>query len=756
MRLQYSIVYLCLILALSGCAVFAMRSHKAIGKDIARLLWNILPPVAGNLIILQSQNETLSAVGCYMFFIGMDCIMLTLMLFIFRYCGVAEKMKKAGYAVMTLLTADVIQYLVNPFTRHAFTLERLTLDDAPYYRFVPHIGQTLHRVLDYGILVMLLAVLIIKLARSPRIYSERYSVMLVVLIVSGLWQGYYIISRTPVDRSMIGFAAFGLMSFYFSLHYRPMRLLDRMLAGVVSDVPEAILFFDANDRCIWANKWAMELLHLREDTLDSTNTKLGELFGSLDLHESEWCAKRCALIDGEMRYFVIEMHAVSDDSKQVAGSYLDIRDNTEEQQRLRAEIYNATHDTLTDLYTREYLHQQIEEVLKESPDTRYLIGFLDVKNFKIVNDVFSNVFGDLALKQIADWLRQQMSERAVFGRLGGDTFGLMMPAEEFDRAYFESELSRFAVKIGKHEFHLLIHMGLYEILRNELTVQVMFDRAHLALTQIKDEYRTHTAFYDDALRRQVLWSQQISAELPDAIAEGQLQPYLQPIVDREGKVTGAEALARWIHPKEGFLAPGRFIPVFEKNGMIGEVDRHMWRCACEILSRWANEGCEHFISVNISPKDFYFFDVFAEITALVREYGVDPAKLRIEITETVMMNESDERMQILNAFREAGFIVEMDDFGSGYSSLNMLKDMPVDVLKLDMKFLGRSENNQRAETILRNIMHLTKDLGIDSLTEGVETEEQYRMLSDMGCILFQGYHFAKPLPVADFEEQYMQ
>ena len=178
----------------------------------------------------------------------------------------------------------------------------------------------------------------------------------------------------------------------------------------------------------------------------------------------------------------------------------------------------------------------------------------------------------------------------------------------------------------------------------------------------------------------------------------------------------------------------------------------MWRCSCEVLADWQKRGRDMFISVNISPKDFYFVDVISEIKALVKEYGIEPSKLRIEITETVMMNDVENRMQILDEFRKSGFVVEMDDFGSGYSSLNMLKDMPVDVLKIDMKFLGKADDMNRAKTIVRNIINLTKELGIAALTEGVETKTQYAALAEMGCKLFQGYYFAKPMPIEEFNK----
>ena len=370
----------------------------------------------------------------------------------------------------------------------------------------------------------------------------------------------------------------------------------------------------------------------------------------------------------------------------------------------------------------------------------------------MVNDIFGKDVGDNVLVRVANWIRENARDNWIYGRIGGDAFGICFPTNQVRLPLVEDRLAKFVISNGTIDQHILMHVGIFRVNDPSIDVSIMFDRAHLAQTSIKNEYNTHIALYDDKMRDQVLWGQKISTELSDAIKQRQIVPYLQPIVDNEGVIIGAEALVRWIHPKEGFLPPFTFIPIFEKNGMIADVDKYIWRCACEILASWTGEKEKLFISVNISPKDFYFMDVFAEIDKLVKEFKINPNRLRIEITETVMMTDAESRMAILKRFRDNGYIVEMDDFGSGYSSLNQLKDMPLDVLKIDMKFLSKAEDNQKAETILRNILRLSSDLGLFSLTEGVETEDQYQMLNQMGCNLFQGYYFAKPMSVSDYEK----
>ncbi|MCR4639628.1 bifunctional diguanylate cyclase/phosphodiesterase [Ruminococcus sp.] len=751
MRSIFSILFSLLILALAASSIIARRSHKPIGKAVALFEASILTPVLGNLLIVASSHRMIALTGCYLFFLGFDMVMFSLINFTNKYCnGVGEGQKPPKF-IYVLLIFDAVQILLNPIFGHAFGIENITVDGLAYYRFVPQTGLMFHRILDYGIITAILLIYVIAVKRAPKIYSEKYLLIMLSLITLGIWQTFYILSRKPVDTSMMGFGILGLVIFYFALYYRPLMLLDRMLSGIASEMSEAMFIFDATGTCIWANEQGLILTELPADRIDEASDKLTELFGPL----TDNSANRCIMgIGSDAKYYTLEESRAVDNQK-LSGTYLRIRDVTEERQKLKREMYDTTHDLMTGLYTREYLYQRIFEIISANPDKKYRIVYVDVKNFKVVNDIFGTKFGDNAIIHIADWIRQYVPKSGCYGRLAGDTFGVCIPKEDFDADFLEDTLSHFTIKSERAEYgyHLLIHIGVYDADSEDTSdISLMFDRAHLALSNIRDEFKTHIAYYDNDIREKLLWDQEISSQVYNAVATGQLRPYLQPIADKTGRIVGAEALVRWIHPTHGFLSPGAFIPVFEKNGMIIEVDKHMWRCACKILSRWQSEDSDLFISVNISPKDFYFVDVVAEIKKLTEEFRLNPSKLRIEITETVMMNDAENRMALLDELRKSGFIVEMDDFGSGYSSLNMLKDMPVDVLKIDMKFLGKSSDSEKAQTIVKNIINLTKELGIISLTEGVETPEQYEALEKMGCNLFQGYYFAKPMPVNDFED----
>ena len=755
MRNIVSIVYIAIIIALGICAFVSYKSKKAIGKPLGLLLISLIPPVFANLLINVCTTESFALVGCYMYYLGMNFVMYAMLKYTFTYCNITWPNRFVQIVVPTILFLDGLQVLSNTIFHHAFTTEVIMVDGYPYYNLVPFLPQNIHRMVDFMVFVAIELIFFYKTVTTVRIYAEKYSVILLTMIVCGLWECFYIVSGTPINVSMIGFGVYGLMVFYFSLYYRPLRLLDQMLANIASDMPEALYFFDPNGQCIWANDPGIKFAGLENNDFSSALKKLETKFNDIDFDSSDFSCKKVLGKGENAEYYVLNKQFVTNSNNKYVGSFLSVRDETKEQKDVQEQIYNATHDSLTDLYVREYLLSEIRKTIDDNPDKDYLVIYSDVQEFKMINDVYGTEFGDYVLKEIAKKIMRDFNDDCVYGRLSGDVFGILSTVDDFDPEYLDGELKNFFVHNGNVEEKINVQAGIYKIDDRDIDPSVMFDRAHLALNTIKNDYNRNIVYYDDEMRDAILWNQTITAQFEEAIRTRQIRPYLQPIVDKMGNVVGAEALVRWIHPELGFLSPAKFVPVFENNGLICELDKYMWRSSCEILAKWQKEFKNLFISVNISPKDFYFMDVAQEIESIIKEYDIEPGRLRIEITETVMMSDIDNRMKILNDLKEYGFIVEMDDFGSGYSSLNLLKDMPVDVLKIDMAFLRGSKETDRAETIIHNIINLSDDLGIISLTEGVETVQQYDMLNKMGCKLFQGFHFSKPIPVEEFETLYL-
>ena len=735
---------------LGWCAVVSRRSDRDIAPKVTAFLVSLLPPVIGNLIIIIAHTEGFSLFGRYLYACGIDITMFCLLDFTLSYCGL--KWKKHWRAVLQgVIALDIVQLLLNPFFGHAFTPDMMIAYGEPYYNVTSHLGRNLHLVLVYIMMGAILTILLVKAIRGAKIYSEKYSIMFLLLLFTGLWEIFYIFSRTPVKRSVIAYGVFGILVFYFSLYYRPRRLLDHLLADVASGLTDGLFLFDEKGDCVWADDHGYRLIGVRENDTDRVVEQLRALFPDLKIDQTAWNG-RCSV--GE-KYYHLTKHTLYDARERALGSVLSVQDETENELALQHERYIANHDPLTGVYTKKHLFEETRARIDAQPEETFFVAYMDINDFKFINDVFGQEYGDYTLQAFAKDLREKLPPEALFGRIHGDAFGACFPGSVFDASMAETFASSFLIEKDAITHSVLVHQGVYEVRDRSLDVSVMYDRAKIALQTIKGDYKKHIAIYDNEMREKALRDQLIAIQIPAALKNREIYPYLQAIVDRDGKVIGAEALVRWIHPDKGFLSPADFIPVVEQNGMIADVDRAMWHRAGEILKRWEEAGREDlFISVNVSPKDFYFMDVVKELTAVAEECAISPSRLRVEITETVMMNDSAGRFDILRDLQAAGFIVEMDDFGSGYSSLNLLKNMPVDIIKIDMMFLSDMQTEARTPVILRNLINMMTELGLTPLTEGVETEEQYAALARMGCQLFQGYLFARPLPVAEFEKRF--
>ena len=755
MRTSLSITFSILIAALLVCFVIAKQTKKSIANAVAFLIFAMGLPVIGNLILIISTDQLVSNAGYYIYFLGMDAAVYSIWSFTHSYCGMGRPKPGFQALVLSLFGLDVVHYMLNPYLGLSFSTEKILVDGRAYFRLVPHIGQAYHRVICYGIFFAILIIFAVKTKKAPKIFAEKYGIILFSMTATAAVETYYIFSRQPLDISMIGFGMFGLLVYFFALRYRPMKLLDQMLAGYASDTSEALFFFDENGTCIWTNEPGRRLIGVAEDNYKDVKSNLGFLFGDIEFDADEW-NKDITLGSGEeMLYTHLAMRAIVDADGKKKGSYLSVRDNTEEMREMKREMYNSTHDSLTGLYTKEYLYESINKRLRKDLETEYMIGYLEISNFKLINDVFGREFGDFTIKHIAEFILNYPAPKNLYGRLSDDSFGILIDKSAFDEKLLSERICNFTVKDDNLEHHILIHFGIYDIRsEDETDVPLFFDSARLATSMIREDYHDPIVYYDDKLREEIIHDQLISSQLKDAIAEKQIRPYLQPIVDSQGLLAGAEALVRWIHPDEGLMPPGMFIPLFERNGLIAEVDRYMWRCACEILSDWKSRGIGNFISINISPKDFYYMDVISELKSLVEEFNIYPEKLRIEITETAMMTDAVDIMKTVSEMKRCGFIVEMDDFGSGYSSLNLLKNLDIDVIKIDMQFLKDYESNMKSGMIIKNIINMSEDIGMTTLTEGVETAKQYEKLYAMGCKLYQGYYFSKPVPVDVFERQW--
>lgn len=394
-------------------------------------------------------------------------------------------------------------------------------------------------------------------------------------------------------------------------------------------------------------------------------------------------------------------------------------------------------------------------IIDGHPNESYLLVYGDIDRFKVYNDLFGAPAGDRLLADIGAMIRDLMPAGAAAARLRADHFICCCSRSSFDPDRMLAALDAWFASY-REDFTFFVRLGIFPIDDPSLDVNLMCDRALLALRSAKSGYvGSKYVFYDEKLRSSVLKEQELAGEMIAALEGGQFVPYFQPQYRyATGRMIGAEVLARWNHPAKGLLGPTEFIPVFERNGLIATFDYYMWEQACRCLRMWIDgrgvEGAPR-LSVNLSRADIYRSDLCTYLEGLVERYDVPAELLHLEITESAYMEAPEQLIGAVTKLRAAGFVVEMDDFGSGYSSLNTLKDVPVDVLKLDMGFLGASASS-RGGLILASVVRMARWLDLPLIAEGVETKQQAAYLASVGCDYMQGYLFSKPVDRETFEK----
>lgn len=415
--------------------------------------------------------------------------------------------------------------------------------------------------------------------------------------------------------------------------------------------------------------------------------------------------------------------------------------------------YLATYDELTGIYNKQAFYAKTKEMLLDNPDKNFDLLRINIERFKVLNDLFGESTGDKLLRYIGKFLKEINLPLCVSGRLYADNFVVCYEAGKGDSRRMINTLQMVADSFAINN-RTILSFGLYRIDDKTLPVSVMCDRANMALWKAKGNFKNPYCEYDEKMRQQVLKEQKIINAMEMAIQNKEFTLYIQPKYDIEkGIIIGAEALVRWISQKNGFISPGDFIPVFENNGFVYEVDKFIWEESCRYLRKWLDEGREvHPISVNVSRIDLYDPKLVQHLVDLREKYQLPSQYLELEITESAYTEDPEQIITITRQLREAGFVILMDDFGTGYSSLNMLKDIQIDVLKLDMGFLKSSDYSAKGGNILTAILKMAESLKMQTIAEGVETKEQVEFLKSIGCKYVQGFYYSKPLPVDEFEK----
>lgn len=414
----------------------------------------------------------------------------------------------------------------------------------------------------------------------------------------------------------------------------------------------------------------------------------------------------------------------------------------------------AYFDEMTGIANYTLFEESATHLVHDKDPTKYACIVLNIRRFKLINDLFGYSYGDTLLKQVAAMLPTFCKEDELYGRKDGDRFLLLLKeglVEERVRKILAT-LNTIALP-DTAQFSLEFVAGIYHLEETNIPIPICMDRATLALDHLKDDHGAHYMVYNEAIRDKLLDESELVKGFQQALAEKQFFVVLQPKFNMfTAKIVGCEALIRWNHPVRGLLAPIQFIPVFEEHNLITELDMFVLREVCEKLIQWQGQGLEVLpVSVNQSRAHLDNPTYVSDLIHEVDQYGLDHSLLEFEMTESIFLSNLTHLKAVVSELRKAGFCISIDDFGSGYSSLNMLKNISVDFLKLDREFLMEAEDDIRSQKVIRSAIQMAHDLGMLVIAEGVETKAQAEMLMGMECTIAQGYYYERPISMEAFE-----
>lgn len=757
MRVALGIVFLIMIALMCVCIYQTRKMEGRLAQKVNSFLIMSLITLTVNAVSFISTNYYVLLVAVSAYLVCIDWTLLYLTYYVEEYTQTFRLNRFVKGILYAGILADILILAVNVFWNNVFEVEPVTVRGEIFYTAAIYQGKSLfHFIVAYVMLLLCIVMLAAKAIKTQRFYRTQYLAILSLFVLAVMASITSQALGTLIDLSIFFYFTMAFAVNFFSLYLIPRELLNRTVTYAINDMNEFVFCFDLWGKCIYVNNCVLtdfpnvDIRALAEQefaTWREQNQKEPR-------DNFQWMEKR--MVDGKVRHMENVYHKLKDARSECIGYFFVVKDRTEEIANYQKEHYRMTHDELTGLYKREYFYEQVERVLTNNPDKKYYLMCTNISGFKVYNELFGEESGDEVLITQANLLRKTNGVSEVYGRLSGDEFALVVPEEKFS----EEELVRHTMTMREEFSNSLYSMhicaGVYAITDREESVEQMCNKAKIAIDSIKGDHDKVFAYFNDQLLEKTLNEQRLVGELEKALAEEQFCIYLQPLVKADGTLVGAEALVRWRHPEWGLILPRDFVPVSEHTGLLWKVDKYVWEEAVRRLKIWQSiQRNDWFISVNISLSDFVHIDVYETFVDLVEKYNIEPRNLKLELGESVLMRKNKEQLETLQKLRSYGFEIVIDNFGDGNSSLNMLKDDNVDMLKMDIRFLHGDDKADRSWSIIRFVIELAKELGMKVVTEGVETKEQVDRLMAMGCNVYQGYFFAKPMPVDEFEYKYM-
>ena len=732
--------------------IAAARGKSEYRRHFLRTMTLTLITFVAYLVFLQAPVLTVARISMTVYLATTQWVAYGVGLFSLRYAGYQKKLTWIRRVTHILLLLNLLLLVVNYRTGWVFTVEAQILKGMCFWVLLPGPLYLVENLISAILAALVMVPLVVKAAQVPMLYKWRYLGMAVAFAVVVVVNVIGHLSSNPVEVSILLYAMYGGFASYNVVYADPQRVTMKLFRMANSRISDALIYYDMSGRTVFYNDKAAEMFPAQDD---KTRKALMKDFRDNRVmtdrtnpgYAEQW--EESFIISGQEHFCDVEYRVVTQENHHI-GFYIRFLDKTEEMRIYEQQHYRATHDTLTDLYNRERFFAEVDKRKEERPGKQWIMVVSNIRDFKLINELFGEEMGDAVLLKQAELLRKYSHPTTLYGRVADDKFGLFM-----DRDYFSPDLLVECINGMKrltenNSYQMHVQAGVYEVEDIHEPAAIMYDKAVLAMKSIASEYRKMFGYYDASLMNLAIRNKQTADYFNQAMEAHEFHLYLVPQLDEEGNIGGADAVP-YLLSDEGNLDEEALDSILESSGSIYKLDRFIWEEAIRVQAEWQKRGKQLVTGIHLRAKDIYYMDVYAELTGLVTQYQVNPRCLLVAIAEDVLMLAPKENMNLMGMLQGYGFRVAIEDFGNGYSSLNMLKDMTPDAIRIGEIFLQLGGNRSRGEMILKAIIRMAKRLGIRTLADGITEEEQFEILKKYGNQIYSGPYFYKAMPVEEFE-----
>lgn len=736
------------ILFLVLTLTYAVLSHLKGGR-LGRMLTGTMVGCAlmiGFFIAFLMTDNLDSKAAYYAYEIATsDWTLFCLLCFVCEY--IARPVKKTEAAVIaSFFLIDSAIFITNPHNHYAADFTPHMFKDIQYLEIEPKLFGYVHYAIIFAVCAFMLVIVIRKIVLTPKFYRGRYYLILCILLFMILGEVYFVIDETHTfDYTKYFIALVGAALYHSSYTFAPRRLLKGLQEYVNDKISDATIIYDCFGSVLNINKQAKALL-------DKKVWESGDLLlAFLGFPDSEGNFRKRI---GD-KLFDVFYKPVYDDKENLLAKTFIFYDITELEKQIEREHRIAITDALTGAYNRTGFFEAANDFLyMNESEAGFALVISGIVGFKAINSSYGAKVGDAVLKFIERCFHDyHHSYPMIYGRTAEGKFSVLVPFDFVDE--IASDMTCIDVPID-NEVSIHVDMCHGFIVLDDIAkpLDYYYERALLALAECKKNTTAGAVEYSYDMEEQIQRRQLIVAEMHDALRDNQFFIELQPQIDLEERtVSGAEALVRWQHPKLGRISPGEFIPIFEENGFIINLDVYVWEHAAKAARMLADEGIYTGpVSINVSQIDITHMDVATQLERIAAQVDIDPSRIHVEITESACAKNPELLVHTMENLRKKGFLLEIDDFGSGYSSLNALMHLPFDVIKLDMQFMRESNLDGKNGIIINSMAEMIHALNAKIIVEGVETEANVENTVRFGGDIVQGYYFSRPLSIEAFKD----